>query len=203
MSLLIIKAIQNDIARFLLALVFAVLCSGGSYYYYQSINEERSIAENNLKKIKKKFTKAVESQKTVEEFKKRYEKLKSLEITDIENRLNWIDLIENTSRNEGIPYVKYKISQQERIVDKKLSAIYSGIDVYRSKMQLEMYMLHEGDLYTLIKVLDEQAKGLFDIHSCEIKRSKAKNPSAVNTGTNRNFSSTCLLNWYTMKPKGA
>lgn len=202
MSLLIIKAIQQDVARFLMALLFAVLCSGGSYYYNQSINEEKAIAENNLNKIKKKYAKAVASKKTVEEFKKRYEKLKSLEITDIENRLNWIDLIENTSRNEGIPYVKYKISQQEKVVDKKLSAIYSGIEVYQSKMQLEMHMLHEGDLYTLIKVLDEHAKGLFDIHSCEIKRTKVDSPSAVNTGTNRNFFSTCLLNWYTMKPKG-
>ena len=202
MSLLIIKAIQHDIARFLIALLVAVLCTGGSYYYYQSINEEKATAENNLNKIKKKYAKAVDSKKTVEEFKKRYEKLKSLEITDIENRLNWIDLIENTSRNEGIPYVKYKISQQEKVVDKKLSAIYSGIEVYQSKMQLEMHMLHEGDLYTLIKVLDEHAKGLFDIHSCEIRRTKVDSPSAVSTGTNRNFFSTCLLNWYTMKAKG-
>ena len=202
MSILIIKAIQSEIARFLLAVLFAVIFSGGSYYYYQSFNEERQIAENNLDKIKKKYAQAVESKKTVEEFKKRYEKLKSLEITDKENRLNWIDLIENTSRSEGIPYVKYKISQQEKSTDKKLSSKYSGIDVYQSKMQLEMHLLHEGDLYTLIRALDKQAKGLFDIHSCEIRRNKENKPSAINTGTNRNFMSMCILNWYTMKPKG-
>ena len=202
MSILIIKAIQSEIARFLLAVLFAVIFSGGSYYYYQSFNEERQIAENNLDKIKKKYAQAVESKKTVEEFKKRYEKLKSLEITDKENRLNWIDLIENTSRREGIPYVKYKISQQEKSTDKKLLSKYSGIDVYQSKMQLEMHLLHEGDLYTLIRALDKQAKGLFDIHSCEIRRNKENSPSAINTGTNRNFMSMCILNWYTMKPKG-
>ena len=202
MSLLIIKAIQGDIVRFLLAVIFSVLCVGGSYYYYQSINEERNIAENNLNSIKIKYAKADESKKTVEEFKKRYEKLKSIEITGIENRLNWIDLIDNTSRNEGIPYVKYKISQQEKVADKQLASKYSGIDVYQSKMQLDMRMLHEGDLYALIKVLDDHAKGLFDIHSCEIRRSKSDSPSVINTGTNRNFFSTCLLNWYTMKPKG-
>jgi len=116
--------------------------------------------------------------------------------------LNWIDLIDNTSRNEGIPYVKYKISQQEKVADKQLASKYSGIDVYQSKMQLDMRMLHEGDLYALIKVLDDHAKGLFDIHSCEIRRSKSHSPYVINTGTNRNFFSTCLLNWYTMKPKG-
>ena len=202
MSLLIIKAIQQDIARFLLAIAFAVLFSGGAYFYYESINEEKVIAEKNLNKIKSKYVKAVESKKTVEEFKKRYEKLKDLEITGIENRLNWIDLIENTSRDKGIPYVKYKISQQEKVADKKLSSIYSGIEVYHSKMHLEMHLLHEGDLYSLMKTLDEKAKGLFDIQSCEIRRSKIDSFSALNTGTNRNFFSTCLLYWYTMKPKG-
>ena len=202
MSLSIIKAIQTDIARFLLAIIFATLFAGGSYYYHQSINENRNIAKNNLNKIQLKYSQAIDSKKTVEEFRTRYEKLKQLEITDIENRLNWIDLIENTSRREGIPYVKYKISQQEKVKDKKLASIYSGIDVYRSKMQFEMYLLHEGDLYTLINTLDKHAKGLFDIDSCEIRRNKADSPSVINTGTNRNFFTMCELNWYTMKPKG-
>ena len=202
MNLELIKSIQNDIARFLMAVVFSAIFAGGSYVYYESIHEEKLLAESNLNNIKNKYARAIESKKTVEEFKKRYEKLKALEVTETENRLNWIDLIENTSRNKGIPYVKYKISKQEPSSDKTLAAKYSGIDVYKSKMQLEMHLLHEGDVYTMLKVLDEKASGIFDIDSCSITRKKIDNPSVLDSGTNRNFSAVCVLNWYTMKPKG-
>ena len=202
MNLELIKSIQNDIARFLMAVVFSAIFAGGSYVYYESIHEEKLLAESNLNNIKNKYARAIESKKTVEEFKKRYEKLKALEVTETENRLNWIDLIENISRNKGIPYVKYKISKQEPSSDKTLAAKYSGIDVYKSKMQLEMHLLHEGDVYTMLKVLDEKASGIFDIDSCSITRKKIDNPSVLDSGTNRNFSAVCVLNWYTMKPKG-
>ncbi|MDH5473436.1 MAG: hypothetical protein OEY61_11320 [Gammaproteobacteria bacterium] len=202
MSLELIKALQNDITRFLIIIVLSAIFAGGSYYYFQSISEERSLSESNLLKIKKKYAAAIESKKTVEEFKKRYEKLKVLEITETENRLNWIDLIESTARNKGIPYVKYKISKQEPSSDLALTSKYKGIDVFQSQMQLEMNILHEGDVYELMQALDKQALGIFDISSCNIKRKKIDNLSVVESGTDRNFSAVCVLNWYTMKPKG-
>ena len=71
MNLEFVKAIQTDIARLLLAIVFATIFAGGSYYYYKSIQEERDQAEANLLQIKNKYNNAVESRKSVEEFKKR------------------------------------------------------------------------------------------------------------------------------------
>lgn len=202
MTLEFIKAVQDDIARLLMALAFAMLFAGGSYYYYISIHEERDQAEKSLNKIKNKYNNAVEDKKTVEEFKVRYEKLKALGVTGTENRLNWVDLIETTARNQGIPYVKYTIDKQEKITDRNLKFSYSAIDVYQSKMLLEMNLLHEGDVYTMIQALDKKALGIFDINNCQIKRIKINKASVLDNNTSRNFSASCVLHWYTMKPKG-
>ena len=64
-------------------------------------------------------------------------------------------------------------------------------------MTLNMQLLHEGDLFALLDLLDEQAKGLYSVSGCELTRNFVEltdNPGAGNV------TATCLLEWFSIKP---
>ncbi len=68
-------------------------------------------------------------------------------------------------------------------------------------MKLDMQLLHEGDLYTILNALQRQTDGLFDTESCTINRNPTSIESLLDSATNKNFSANCEINWYTMQKK--
>ena len=96
--------------------------------------------------------------------------------------------------------MKYKIQKQMLVQDQGIKSTYPAIDVFKSKMTIDMHLLHEGDLYTLINKLDEQTKGIFDVDSCKINRHQYSQGSILETNTDKNLSAVCQLNWYSIKP---
>ena len=202
MSVTFLGLISRDIKVFIVVMVCSVSLAGISSLYFKSKRDEKSTVERTYIEIKNKFDEAVNSRKRIAMFKSRFIKLKNLGIDGEENRLNWIDIIESTTERSGIPYVKYKIGAQALSDDKALGKKYENIDIYKSIMDLEMHLLHEGDLYVLTGELDKKAKGLFDINSCEITRIKKTVVNLVMDSNSRNFIAKCSLSWYTMKDRG-
>ena len=68
-------------------------------------------------------------------------------------------------------------------------------------MTLNMQLLHEGDLYTIINTLDKKAKGLFDVQSCKITKNLSSISALLEKDSDKNFATVCVLNWYTMQKK--
>ncbi|MDH5764581.1 MAG: hypothetical protein OEZ38_01090 [Gammaproteobacteria bacterium] len=203
MNMSLIGLVARDIKVFMIIIICSVIIVGITNLYYKDKDYEKAVVEKSYENIKKKFDEAVNSRKRIEIFKGRFIKLKELGIDGVERRLNWISTIESTTEKRGIPYVKYKISSQAVSNDQSLAQKYKDIGIYKSTMDLEMHLLHEGDLYTITDDLDRKAKGLFDINSCEISRVKKNTNNLVMEKNDRNFIAKCTLNWYTMKDKGA
>ncbi|VAW56449.1 hypothetical protein MNBD_GAMMA07-510, partial [hydrothermal vent metagenome] len=78
---------------------------------------------------------------------------------------------------------------------------YPDIDLLKSTMSLQMQLLHEGDLYTVINNLRLTTSGLFDVTRCAIIRNETQIKSLLDSATDKNFSASCTLNWYTIKAK--
>lgn len=196
------KALQKEIAIFLLALVASGLIVGASSLYVQSIEEDKQAATQNLNQARARYNLALDRQKLLEEFEKRYKQLENNSVVGSEDRLDWADLIESVTQRQGIPYVKYRIDKQEKINDTALTRKYPGINVFRSKLTLEMQLLHEGDMYSLINALADKAKGLFDVSECNFTRINVNQSSILDQPTDKNFNASCTLNWYTMIQSG-
>ena len=193
-----IRALQTEIVYLVLAILASVLILGGSNIYLQSAEEEKQGATQSLNEARAKYNLAKDRKKLLEEFEQRYMKLEANGVVGEEDRLNWADHIENVTEKQGIPYVKYRIDKQEKIVDSALTSKYPGITVFRTKMVLEMQLLHEGDMYSLINALGDKARGVFDVSECSFSRINVNQPSILDQPTDKNFNAVCTLNWYTM-----
>jgi len=197
-----VVSLKAELSLFFVVLLAAVLLVGGVYLYRQSLIEDRGHAEARLNSIQEKYQQAKDQRRLMQEYKEKFALLKNNNIIGDENRLSWIDTLERIIEQQQIPHLKYKISQQQPFIDRKLLSQYPKVEVYQSPMSLEMSLLHEGDLFAIINGLDNSAKGLFDVEKCNIQRSKIQNVSLLDSKTDNNFKAKCALNWYTFRPQG-
>ncbi|MCW9047270.1 MAG: hypothetical protein OQK46_04255 [Gammaproteobacteria bacterium] len=194
-----LKNLQKELAFFMISIALATLFFVISQSWWQTSYNNKNNAVADLNEAKQRYYTAISQKQLLEKFEEKYKQLQSDGIVGDEQRLNWVDTIENITTLNKIPYLKYKIDKRETVNSNQISQLYPGIQLLKSTMTLEMQLLHEGDLYTVINSLHEKAKGLFDIKSCAIIRNMTQIESLVDSETDKNFSAKCELNWYTMQ----
>lgn len=192
---------QKELTIFLLSIIIATSIIVLSHSILQTSIENKTSQNTALINVKQRYYTAIERRRLLEEFESRYIALQKSGIATTEDRLNWVDAITNITNHNKIPYLKYKINQQIKVKSGALSSRYPDIDIYKSTMTLNMQLLHEGDLYTIINNLDKKAKGLFDVESCTIAKNQTQNTPLIEKDSDKNFASVCVLNWYTMQKK--
>lgn len=197
----IIKNLQKELTIFLVTIAFCALIVITSISLHDSSLNNKNQALTQLKSATSRYYTSIDRKELLEQFEKKYLKLKDQGIVGAENRLHWVDVLENISTNRKIPYMKYNIDKQIKLTSKKLSAAYPGIDVFQSTMTLKMQLLHEGDLFSILNSLEAKTNGLFDVQSCSISKNKTASDSIIESKSNHNFSSICRLNWYTVTKK--
>jgi hypothetical protein len=201
MTSVILKNLQKELTLFLVSIAIATLIIVISQSWWQSARNDRDMAANDLLEAKQRYYTALDQKKLLEEFENKFLQLEELGVIGNEQRLSWVDAIETITADNKIPYIKYKIDKRQPANSQTLTENYPGIDLFKSKMILDMQLLHEGDLYTIINALNARAKGLFDVNSCTIIRNPAQVTSLIQSTTDKNFSVVCELNWYTMQKK--
>jgi len=174
-------------------IVAVILVTLSDSYMVESYTNEQS--EKRAMRIwKNKIDGSRESNKLIDEYESSYTSLVNRYIVGDENRLSWFETIQSTTNARGMPSVKYNVTSQERLTDKSRQHSAKGLEVYRSKMTLDIKMAHEGDLFAMLNDLEENAKGLFVVDKCDIKR--IDSPSKESQVKMR---SQCELSWYTFK----
>lgn len=111
-----------------------------------------------------------------------------------ERRLEWVDGLRIIHQQNRLFGINYTISTQEEY--KPAFALNVGpFSLHRSVMKLELSMLHEGDLLTLLNTLDAQQSTPFIVRDCEITRVGAINTSNLAP----NLRADCELDWLTIR----
>jgi len=195
------NSMKKELTVFLLSIIIATSIIVISHSVLETALENKKTQETSLENTKQRYYTAIQRRQILEKFEDRYTALKKAGIANNEDRINWVDTISNIALDYKIPHLKYSINKQEKIKSNKLNNRYPDIDIFKSTMTLNMQLLHEGDLYTILNNLDKSAKGLFDIQSCSILSNSVENSSLTEKNTDTNFASVCVLNWYTMQKK--
>ena len=198
-----LKALYKEIIIFVVSISMVAFIIIASKSYWDNAVADNTAAIQRLDKAKRKHRDSIDRKEILKEYKSRYDKLEKASIVGDENRVDWINLLEQIAKNKKIPFINYKIDKQVIEKNALINSNYPGLDMYKSIMTLEMRLLHEGDLYTIIEDLKLSAKGLFDVSSCEMKRIQNPFPSILDNNRASNFSANCKLNWYTFKSKSA
>ncbi len=113
-----------------------------------------------------------------------------------EHRLNWIETLQDAATALQLPALSYEIGARQ-VRDPGTGLPAGSPRVYSSAMTLDMQLLHEGDLFALLDLLEDRAKGLYRVASCELTRNFATltdDPRAPNLHAN------CLLEWFSIGP---
>lgn len=186
--------IKMPLILFVIVMILSVVIIAVSDFYLDHASQGRDSANRAMRIWKNKIDGSRESNKIIDEYENRYLNLVKNNIVGDENRLNWLETIQATANAKGMSSVKYNVSSQALVVDKKGRHRAQGLKVYRSKMMLDLKMAHEGDLFVMLSALEDKAQGLFTVDKCNIDATvKSKNKRS------ENMSAHCELSWYTFK----
>ncbi|HQN65110.1 MAG TPA: hypothetical protein PLR90_04695 [Methylophilus sp.] len=112
-----------------------------------------------------------------------------------ERRIEWIEILRQIHAQHKLFSIDYKISLQENYSPAFLGNL-GNFTLHRSVMRLDLEMLHEGDLLTLLDELRAQPTP-FIVRDCEMKQISGMpiNPNNFKA----NLKATCEIDWLTLR----
>lgn len=113
-----------------------------------------------------------------------------------EQRLNWIEEIQEINKQLKLPSLKYEINPQI-ITNIPGVELPDNISVRSSSMQLSAELLHEGDGLLILETLRKKAGGFYALQACKMD---SKIPEGrLDYRPNVSYvEMECMLDWYTI-----
>ena len=109
-----------------------------------------------------------EEEREVKEKIEVYRRLKDRNIIGDERRLEWVDAMARIRAHRELLDVRYKVERQ-----KLLSSIPgkpANVDFFSSTMNVELALLHEGDLLRFLDDLRASGNAYYSVQRCAISR---------------------------------
>jgi type II secretory pathway pseudopilin PulG len=125
-----------------------------------------------------------------------YDALVTQKVIGNEQRLDWIEGLDNLRKQGLLPDFKYTIGPQSSYApNPPLNA--GNFALTLSPMSMELDLLHEGQLLNFFGALSRQMPGWFLLDKCALSRSSAAEDGGVMLKAN------CSGGWFTMKNRSA
>ena len=189
-------SIRRALIVFVLVFVASASAVAFSYAYLDSVSADEVAMKNNMRIWKNKIDEAKANNETIVEHEKTYLSLIDYSIFGEENRLSWFEALQSTASSRGLDMFRFSVASQTKIDTKDINPAYSSIEVYKSVMNLNMKVSHEGDIFAVFNDLNANAKGLYSVDSCTINKIK----NTKSDGAGAKMDASCNLIWYTFRP---
>lgn len=187
--------ISGALISLLLSLIVSSSLVVGSYYFESAMNREYIRNNALFQNISQRYLAIDEEAKRIEKYLPEFISLYNRGVIGNEQRLNWIEVLQNTGARIKIPSLSYSISSQKDYTP-PYSITLGSFKLYKSEMSLEIQLLHEGDLFSLLNALNAEARGEFNLTSCSFDKG---NKDIVESANAANMRVSCELEWYTIK----
>ncbi len=180
-------------------LVGACVVSGGllwgSRQFATQMREEHQHNHGEFLVVSAKYIAAGDEEQVIRTYLPKYEEFTRQGVVGLEQRLNWMEALRAASQDLKLPSVRYDIHPQE-VYTGMFPARSGRFQVYASRMQLTLGLLHEEDLLRLLAKLRDTAVGLFTVEKCTLRRVAG----GIEPDPNRaNLDAECTLAWLTMR----
>ena len=187
------KKLRNSIVVLLSTLlVMSVLL------YYAQLSKKASMRaienqKTQLQQATQRYQSSGAEKNNIIKYLPQYQQLISKGVVGEERRLEWVDALRNIHKNQKLFSIKYTVGAQEPY--KPAYSLNAGqFRITRSMMKLELAMLHEGDLLTLLEGLANQQSSPFIVRQCEMVRQNAN----IGSSLTPNMQAKCELDWITI-----
>jgi len=183
----------------LLALASSLAISGlilaGSFYFAEEMHKKFIRDDASFKSASRRYLAIDEEERLIKKYYPVFVDLYHNGALGKEHRLNWIEVLKNAGDEIKPPSLNYQIATQ-KLHTPAFPVNLGRYQVYASTMSLNMQLLHEGDLFRLFAFLDKQAKGVYTVLNCHLRRSSdliTDDPAVPN------ITVQCELEWFTIK----
>jgi len=189
------KILRGAIILLLLSVSISGSIVYGANYFRQQMLTEFNRANAEFRITSTRYLTVDEEEKQIRSYLPRFVELYQNGIIGNEQRLNWVEVLRATGDEYRLPGLSYQIETQQ-VYTPGFPLNLGRYRLYSSKMILTMQLLHEGDLFRIFEKLNQEAKGTYNLTTCNINQSVTTitdNPAAGN------ISARCELQWFTIK----
>ncbi len=177
------------------AFVFAGILISLADQYRQENETALSTQQNLLNQARQKYQSSGLEKETITQYLPAYNNLLASGFVGEERRIEWIETLRQIHHQHKLFSIDYSIGLQENYRTPFLANL-GNFALHRSVMKLDLDMLHEGDLLTLLDGLQEQTSP-FIVRECVINRPIG---ASINVRTvSANLKVACEIDWLTLR----
>ncbi len=188
------RKLRNPIIGLGVALIVTVLLVTFAEKYRSKVHLALQQQQNQLNQARQRYQSSGQEKETIVKYLPGYQRLIGSGFVGEERRIEWVDNLRNIHQENKLFGINYSIASQEDY--KPAFELNPGpFALHRSVMKLDLSMLHEGDLITLIEALKAKETTSFILRECEIKRSATSTASKLAP----NSQASCELDWLTIR----
>jgi hypothetical protein len=150
--------------------------------------------------IKRKFDEARRNRALYQQYLAQYKQLQENGIIGEEQRLSWIEELQNINKKYRFVGLHYEISPQRTVNLPKVN-LSDNVKINVSSMKIQAGLLHEGDVVSFWQELRSNAKGLFGLEECSIESKFRRGQAITYSPYSRYVQLNCHVNWYSIMAK--
>ena len=188
----------------LLALAVMVALGAGSILFSRTELGQAKVrltsAHQQRKEIDNKLRQVRSEENEIRQKAAVFNDLQSQRILGEEQRLEWVELLEEIRDRHRLPEMHYEIAPRQPLE----KAPAGQLALYASAMKIELKLLHEEDLTRLLDDLRSEAPALIQTRRCDIFRLARATADGAPTAS---LQASCLIDWITVRkvdsPEGA
>ena len=182
------------LAGLALALITAALLISFAYDRVTEAEQALQAQQQQLQQARSRYMASGQEKDTIVSFLPPYKALVEEGFIGEERRILWLDSIRNIHQQYKLFKITYTIGAQEPYTP-PFPVDTGSFKLNRSVMQLELPMLHEGDVLTFLQALRQQQRSPIIIRECELTRLRA----IMDATMTPNLIAKCELDWYTLR----
>lgn len=186
--------IRGAVVVFLVCLLLSGVLLTSSFLFRDNMQVEFDKHQANFRDVSQKYLSVDGDEKIIKEQYPRFIELANRGIIGSENRLNWVETLEATAKKIKLPGLRYQIdSRQEFQPEFDLNT--GSYELFATRMNLNLGLLHEIDLAKVIDDLNKNAAGLYNMSQCRFTKSRRRvEPDPERSNVNVD----CQLQWYSL-----
>ncbi|MFT4819776.1 MAG: bisphosphoglycerate-dependent phosphoglycerate mutase [Candidatus Azotimanducaceae bacterium] len=163
------------------------------FYYFDEM-DQLSYAQADLDARIYANDEAEASSYILKEFLEDYRALQIRGYAGAPRRLQWIETLRKIGEDNEIPDIGFTLEGSELIQQNIDPYWHPEVPIRATNMKITMLLSHEGDLYKILQGLQDEAPGLFNVQSCNLRWLKDLNEDIALT----RLRGSCELRWYTV-----
>ena len=166
-----IRAISHPLAVpafvFVMLLVAGVALLWTARHTLAQQHRKLAAAQADRRHVAERLLRIAHEEREVRDHMELYQRLKELRILGDERRLEWVDALTRIRAERELLDLRYQVERQK--VLKTLPA-RSGVELRSSSMNVELALLHEGDLLRFLGDLRNSGNAYYSVRHCTLTR---------------------------------